>query len=247
MNTPLISVIVPVYNAATLLVSALESIVSQTDLALEIVVVNDGSTDESHEVARKWGENIPANQLNFQLLDQINSGPGQARNNGIEAANGEYIAFLDADDLWAPDSLKIRLDKLIEGQFDAVLGLTQTFSTPNPQNPAELNFVGEPFVFMNVGSALFKKTAFKTIGGFSPTMKGSEDVDWFFRARDNGLKLHTLQQVTLWHRRHENNLTRGQSLANLDFHLALKRSLDRRRASQSTETSAPFSQKDSTN
>ncbi len=247
MNTPLISVIVPVYNAATLLVSALDSIAAQKDLALEIIVVNDGSTDDSHAVARKWAENIPANQLNFQLFDQINSGPGQARNNGIEAANGEYIAFLDADDLWAPDSLKIRLDKLIEGQSDAVLGLTQTFTAPDPQNPAELNFVGESFVFMNVGSGLFKSQAFNAIGGFSPNMKGSEDVDWFFRARDNRLKLHTLNEVTLLHRRHENNLTKGQSLENLDFHLALKRSLDRRRAAKAMQTAAPFVQKDSTN
>jgi glycosyltransferase involved in cell wall biosynthesis len=213
---------------------ALESIVAQNDIDLEIIAVNDGSTDDSRDVLLYWGEHRP----NFHLIDQSNSGPGQARNTGIAVAKGQYTAFLDADDLWPSDSLKTRLQALENGDCDAVLGLTQAFTTNRADSP--INLEGPAFRFLNVGAGLFKRESFESNGLFSPTMSGSEDVDWFLRARDNGMKLKAIDEITLWHRRHENNLTRGQSLSNLDFHLALKRSLDRRRALQSLETQAPF-------
>jgi glycosyltransferase involved in cell wall biosynthesis len=235
IDSPLLSVILPVYNAAGFIVPALESIIAQNGINLEIITVNDGSTDDSREILLHWGRD----KSNFRLIDQINSGPGQARNSGIAVAQGHFIAFLDADDLWPPDSLKTRLQVFDKGNSDAVLGLTQAF-TSTDKTGLEVNFEGSAFRFLNVGAGLFKRESFERNGIFSPTMSGSEDVDWFLRARDNGLKLKAIETVTLWHRRHENNLTRGQSLSNLDFHLALKRSLDRRRAIQMMETIAPF-------
>lgn len=235
IDRPLLSVIVPIYNAASFIVPALESIIAQSGIHLEIIAVNDGSTDNSLESLLLWGQG----RSNFRLIDQTNSGPGQARNSGIAVAQGQFIAFLDADDLWPPDSLKTRLQAFDDGSSDAVLGLTQTFTTKDEAH-LQLHFEGSAFRFLNVGAGLFKRESFERSGIFSPTMNGSEDVDWFLRARDNGLKLKAIETVTLWHRRHENNLTRGQSLSNLDFHLALKRSLDRRRAIRMLETTAPF-------
>ena len=99
MKKPLVSVIIPTYNSAGYIEEALESVFEQTLQDFEIIVVDDGSTDGTGEVLRKYGDRI-------RYIYQENNGPASARNGGIRVARGEYIAFLDADDLWVSTKLE---------------------------------------------------------------------------------------------------------------------------------------------
>ena len=122
--TPLVSVIVPAYNAARFLPHAVESIRRQDYLPLEIVIVDDGSTDDTAEVARDLGSDI-------RYVYQPNAGPAAARNRGLEQARRELIAFLDADDEWPPDKLRIQVGRLLaEPELDVVTGRTHYIRLP---------------------------------------------------------------------------------------------------------------------
>src|ERR1043165_3045241 len=102
---PLVSVIIPVYNGARHLRAALESVFAQTYRSFEVIVVDDGSVDESAIIAQSFPE--------VRYIHQTNCGVAAARNHGIEAARGEFLAFLDQDDLWTPDKLRLQIEYLL--------------------------------------------------------------------------------------------------------------------------------------
>src|SRR4026207_773633 len=101
-ENPLVSVIVPVYNGRRYLRAALESVFAQTYRPIEVIVVDDGSVDDSGTIAQSFPE--------VRYMHQTNQGVAAARNNGIDAAQGEFFALLDQDDLWATDKLKVQVD-----------------------------------------------------------------------------------------------------------------------------------------
>ena len=116
----LVSVIVPVFNSEAFLAEALASIFAQRGPTIEVIVVDDGSTDRSGEIARNAAKPV-------RYHYQENGGPSSARNAGLAMATGEFIAFLDADDLWPPDKLKQALDALKSaGRGDGALPVSQT-------------------------------------------------------------------------------------------------------------------------
>lgn len=117
-NKDLISVIVPVWNAGSLLREALESLRRQSHINFEAILVNDGSTDDSEEICRLFCES----DVRFILLNQQNSGVSAARNAGIEAASGEWVAFMDADDLMMPDALYYLFDVAEESGAQIIVG-----------------------------------------------------------------------------------------------------------------------------
>lgn len=100
-----VSVIIPVYNAEQYLAQCLDGVVNQTLGELEIILVNDGSTDGSQRLMRKYQKR----DARIQIVDQENQGPAMARNAGLRLAKGEYLAFLDADDFFAPEMLETLL------------------------------------------------------------------------------------------------------------------------------------------
>ncbi|MEO9255789.1 MAG: glycosyltransferase family A protein, partial [Tepidiformaceae bacterium] len=104
MTDPLVSVIIPMYNSARYIAAALESVYAQDFTSFEIIVVDDGSTDGSADIARAHGTAL--------LLRQENLGPAAARNAGLRGANGTLIAFLDSDDIWLPQKLRLQVDFL---------------------------------------------------------------------------------------------------------------------------------------
>ncbi len=119
-----VSVIIPAYNAERYLAEALASVFGQSRVPEEIIVVDDGSTDRTEEVVRKHGEAI-------RFLKQPHRGPGAARNLGVESARGEFIAFLDADDLWLPEKLSAQLDLFrTRPNIDMAFGRVRQFISP---------------------------------------------------------------------------------------------------------------------
>jgi glycosyltransferase involved in cell wall biosynthesis len=221
---PLVSVIIPVFNGERFLREAVESVLAQKYAPLEIIIVDDGSTDSTATVARSLPETV-------RYLYQANKGPAAARNRGIEHAQGNLIAFADADDLWPAAKLELQLPYLIKDPaIEIVMGrIQQVLLSRSVNGQTQAEEFAEPAFSVNLGSAVIRKSVFERVGLFDESMRYSEDVDWFMRARENGAAIVTIDAVTLLYRQHEENMTRGKSTSELNVLKALKRSLDRRR------------------
>jgi len=202
---PLVSVIVPVRNGASFLPEAMASIEAQNYPALETIVVDDGSTDDIDDVLARLPRPI-------KYVRQEPSGPAAARNRGIREAKGELIAFLDVDDLWPRDNLGTLIDAILgDGTPDVVQGYAQIMRLMPDSGAYE--FIGSPLeVFQDyLGSALYRRSAFDKVGLLDESLIQCEDVEWFYRARDGGLVIKRLQQISLFVRRHAENMTKTGS------------------------------------
>jgi glycosyltransferase involved in cell wall biosynthesis len=231
---PLVSVVIPVFNGERFLREAVQSVLTQQYSPVEIIIVDDGSTDGTATVARSLPETV-------RYLHQTNKGPAAARNRGIEHAQGSLIAFADADDLWPAAKLELQLPYLIrDSTIEIVMGRVQQVllsGSVNGQTQAEE--VGEPAFSVNLGCTVIRKSVFERAGLFDETMRYSEDVDWFMRAREGGVAIMTIDAVTLFYRQHEQSMTRGKSTSELNVLKALKRSLDRRRERTGSASALP--------
>lgn len=233
-DLPLISVIIPVYNAEVFLEEALLSIQKQAYEPLEIIVVDDGSTDKTAEIATSFSDNV-------RYVDQENSGPALARNKGLRMAQGEIIAFLDADDLWPNNKIEIQLAYFIKNPLlEIVVGRVQYLLLSEIiYNKKTFKEFAQPSVGVNLGAGLYRKSVFEKLGYFDPALRLSEDVDLFMRIRENGISMAMIEAVTLYYRIHENNISRERERQHALFIKALKQSLNRRRQSEGTASSLP--------
>lgn len=221
---PLVSVVIPVYNGATFLADAIRNVLSQEYPALEIIVVDDGSTEDI-------GAALKGLSVDVRLFRQENAGAASARNRGIRDASGDIIAFLDVDDLWPEGNLGALVDCLAaHPQADIVRGRAQVTRYINGTEPGE--YLGNPAeAFPHyIGAGLYRRRAFETVGLFDPGLRYSEDTDWYTRAAERKLHIHHVDEVTLYVRRHAGNVTRGKSLVELNQLRLFKKTLDRRRA-----------------
>jgi len=233
-----ISVIVPVYNGERFVAQAVHSICRQRHRPLEIILVNDGSTDSTARVIR---ELAATTHEDMTCINQTNKGPAAARNRGLEVAKGEIIAFLDADDLWTAGMLEGQLKRLSDDDsLQLVVGCTQRVrASDRPESRSGLEIFGPQWMALVVGSALFRRTVFNTVGLFDESLRFGEDVDWFFRARELGVPIGISSEVTQLYRIHENNMTRDVQTSDRHFLSAVKKSLDRRRKSSAVAIDLP--------
>lgn len=218
-----VSVIIPVYNGAKFLPEAIANVEAQGQSDLEIIVVDDGSTDDTAAVAQHLGDRI-------RYCHQANQGPAAARNQGLAVAQGAFIAFLDVDDQWPADKLAHQLAAFAANpQLEIVNGyvqMLQAVSTASGESTFQPRHA--PLVSFNLGSALFRKSVFEKVGNFDASQIHSEDVDWFMHARELGVAMVVLEEVTLLYRKHGDNLT-GDRQENLKGFLhALHKSIRRR-------------------
>ena len=222
---PLISVIIPIYNAEKYIGEAVESIRLQNFAPLETIIIDDGSTDGSAAIIK----NI---DLDYHFMSQPNAGPAAARNRGLECAEGEYIAFLDADDLWPENKLKIQAAYLLENpEVEVVTGRSQYFGDFSERDKKLPLDEQQTAVGFNLGSGLFRRSAFERVGRFDVDLRYSEDYDWLMRAREDDLKIHVLEAITLLRRIHQESMTHAADVMNYQLPLMIKKSLDRRRRS----------------
>jgi glycosyltransferase involved in cell wall biosynthesis len=220
---PLVSVVIPAYNAERHIVEALEGVLAQTYRPVEIVVVDDGSTDATAEAVRRFGPRV-------RFTTQINAGAGAARNRGVAMATGRYIAFLDADDSWPPEKLARQVEILEQNPgCDLVFGQVQQFIHGGED-------LGGPEPGILPGTLLARREAFQRVGPLAEDLKLGEFIDWYARAREAGLSSRIESDVWLRRRIHEDNLGVRERASRGDYLRVLKAALDRRR--QSAEKTA---------
>jgi hypothetical protein len=210
---PVVSVILPVFNGERFIKEAVENIMSQDYPSLEIIIVDDGSTDKTKDIV----ERLP---LDLRYLRQGNGGPAAARNRGIREATGEFIAFNDVDDLWPENNLLTMVKELLEhGDIEVLHGYTQL-----------ANYNDVTGAYDSIGAALYRRSAFNKVGLFDETLIYGEDSDWFARAQELKINIKKLDNITLIVRRHQENMTYGKTAVELNQLRVFKKRLDRLRS-----------------
>ncbi len=225
-----ISVIIPYFNAGAFIEKALTSIRKQYYDHIEIVLIDDGSTDGIADRIKEWGENII-------FLRQDNKGPAAARNLGIKHAKGDFIAFLDADDLWPEDKIKMQLERFqMDATADIITGRIQYSKLEGAEDVDLALAEDNTLINVHLGAALIRRQVFEDVGLFDETLRFSEDHDWFLRAREAGMKIIVMNKVTLIYQLHAGNMTREKPFHEFGMLKILKRSIDRRKLAYNKET-----------
>ena len=204
------SVVIPSYNRSAWLLTALESVFAQTEPAFEIIVADDGSTDDTPDVLRKYEGRV-------KVLTQRNAGPAAARNLGIAAATGDYIAFLDSDDLWFPWTLALYREVIESHAQPAMIeGAHLEFDTEQgPPNPADSSsqvsslksqlspdYLASPRVTLWPSGTAIRADVLKAAGGFTPHAFNAEDCDLWLRLGTERGFVHIAQPPVFAYRRH---------------------------------------------
>lgn len=220
----LISVIIPVYNCDRYLSEAIKSVLNQTYKSLEIIIVDDGSTDKSAEIAKSFGDVI---RYEFQS----NSGLGATRNKGVELAKGDYLTFLDADDLWTENKLQLQIEAFNHNAtLDMVFGNVQQFISPEllEELKAKIDLSLEFFKGYLAGTMMIKKESFNRVGYFSNNWELGEFIDWYLKAQEKKLQTLILPEILLKRRIHDTNMGIKKKDKLQDYVKIIKVSLDRK-------------------
>jgi glycosyltransferase involved in cell wall biosynthesis len=201
-NFPLVSVVIPAYNCAKFLAETLDSVFAQTYRPIEVIVVDDGSTDHTVEIVRAYPD--------VRYFYQENQGVSVARNVAIAAAQGEFIAFLDGDDIWKPDKLNIQITYMLDNPNVGITGTKAlNFLESGTEVPAWFKperDLGEPTVIIP-STVVVCKSVFTQIGDFSSTYRASEDTEWLCRAKDAQISIVTIPEILTLRRFHGSNLS----------------------------------------
>ena len=220
MANPLISCIVPVFNGERFLAEALDSILGQTYRPLEIIVVDDGSTDATPEVAAGYAPRV-------SCLRQDNRGAASAKNRGVSASRGELIAFLDADDLWLPGKLERQEAWLRERPgFRLCFTRFQNFWMPELADEAQQHGTGplaQPLSAWSIGTLLASRETVDRLGPFPDGHRGNENMLWFLRAAEAGAAIEVLPEALMRRRFHSGNDTRRGTAHELDLFMPIVR------------------------
>jgi glycosyltransferase involved in cell wall biosynthesis len=221
-----ISTIMPVYNTERYVAAALDSVLSQTLPPNEIIVVDDGSTDKTPEVLRDYATRV-------RIMRQDNRGAAHALNVAVAAATGDALAFLDADDLWLPEKLRIQHDILsADPDLEALFGMVQQFGSPDldPKEAQRYAVSDAPQPGISKNTLLIRRNAFDRIGHFSEEYSATDFVDWYARANMLGLRFRMLPNLLALRRHHPGNMGRRlRSTQHSETLEVLKRALDMRR------------------
>jgi glycosyltransferase involved in cell wall biosynthesis len=186
---PLVSVIIPNYNYAEFVGEAIESVLSQTYKNIEIIIVDDGSTDNSIDILSSYLSEIT-------LVSQSNSGVSSARNAGLVKASGEYVCFLDSDDVWFSNKIEIQISHLLNNTMACVYNGIQLFE----DNISVVKFIepqykgnlwrkymwnpGRSIVLLGCSNAILPTEIAKSVGGFDTKLSMSADWDFFRKVAD---------------------------------------------------------------
>jgi glycosyltransferase involved in cell wall biosynthesis len=230
MTRPLVSVVIAVKDGERFLASAISSVLEQDYQPFEIIVIDGQSVDNTAPIAKSFEE--------VRYICQVNQGIADAYNVGVEAARGEFIAFLSHDDLWTPDKLDVQVNYMLNRPgIQYTVARVKFFLEPGCSIPP--GFRRELLEGDHVGrimeTLVARRPLFDAIGKFDPQLTISEDADWFARASDHKVPTAVIPQVLLWKRVHDTNASLDVDLGHRDLLKALRRSVTRKRDRRCSE------------
>lgn len=226
METPLISVIIAVYNGDRFIKAAIDSLIAQSYPNIEIIVLDDGSTDSTAQLAKSYDQVV--------YEHQENGGVASARNRALKIASGTYIAFLDSDDIYHPDKLKTQMDYLVTNkEVDGCMVYINNFLEPGHEQTSELEAYFSNKEKVSLTTVLAAKDIFSEVGDFNTSYKAGSDFEWMMRAKELHFRFDMLQETLLDRRVHDKNLTvTEQRKDKLMRFRILKESMERKREKQ---------------
>lgn len=225
MKRSLVSCIVPVRNGERYIGETLHSIQAQTHRDVEVIVVDDGSSDRTRQVVERCGGSVE-----YIRVEYANS--TAARNRGLEACLGDYVAFLDADDLWRHDKLDLQLRALAPLQGPVVcVCQVRNFYSPDTVAPGTALAMPDQRSLPGFvpGALLTHRRVFERVGGFDAALPHGSALDWFVRARESGCREVVVPQVLVQRRLHGSNLSIRNAPVSRREHLRVVRAALRRR------------------
>lgn len=227
----LVSVIIPVYNSESYLEETLASVLTQTYHNLEIIVIDDGSTDDSRYIISRFG----AADKRVVSISQENAGVSNARNAGINLSHGDFIAFLDADDVWMPNNIEIKLLHIQSGDFGLVHSNAQIIDSESHSMDQILigkegNLLEDLLLWNGTcipgpSSVVISKQVMDSIGGFDPRLSTAADMDYFIRVAKN-YRIGHVNEVSWNYRIHRSNMHSDIASMQQDILLVYKKALE---------------------
>jgi glycosyltransferase involved in cell wall biosynthesis len=217
-----VSVVIPVLTHANLIGEAIESVLGQSAPPGEVVVVDDGSTDGSGDVAAAYGTPV-------RVVRNSRNGIANARNSGVDASSGTLIAFLDADDRWTIDKLGSQLD-LMTDEIDLVSGWTAQVPQADWERAVRQGPTRDMWRRGAVpGTLLIRRMLFERVGPYDRALRAGESLDWHARATHLGARLAVVPSVVLLRRIHPNNHGTREREAYVDYLSVARMAVARRR------------------
>lgn len=202
VSNPLISIIIPVFNREKFIVESLESLLCDHFEPKEIIVVDDGSTDQTATILSEYSQ--------IKYLYQEHKGVAVARNTGIKASTGDFIAFHDSDNIWVPGRLKSSVEFFINHpEIDYIIGQMESFLDKGVSLPSQIKkeWMDKPQITLSTAVLVARRGCFDIAGLFNPQYCSSEDLEWFQRAADAGLTLGKIPAVFVKSRIHQSNIS----------------------------------------
>ena len=221
MNEVLVSVVIPVYNSEQYITECIDSALTQTYQNIEIIIVDDGSTDNTVNIISEYNNEL------IKLFHQKNTGSGAARNHGIEQASGTWIAFLDADDIWLPDKLQKQLEHCSDLDWSHTDLYLHGDVYPRHTKTTELTPKHSGFILKNLlvensigtSSVIIKKEILQKLGAFNTDLRALQDWDlWLRVAAEN--QICYVDEPLVYYRVHSSSVSRNVRKT-LPYHLNL--------------------------
>jgi glycosyltransferase involved in cell wall biosynthesis len=222
---PTVSAAIPVRDGEAYLAEAIESVLVQSRPCDQVVVLDNGSSDRSAEIARGFAPAV-------QVVSEPRPGIGAARNAAMRAAGGDFVAFLDADDLWEPRKIELQLAAFeARPELQLVFGHVVQFVSPAlaAENALALTVPPDPQPGLYIGAMLARRSAIEAIGPWAEDVRVSDGLSFLLRARELGLSEAMLPETVTRRRLHGENHSIHNRGERSEFARHLKRSLDRRR------------------
>ncbi len=222
---PLISTIINVYNGIPFIEESIKSILTQDYPNIEIIVVDDGSSDDTKSVVSKFMPKI-------KYIYQENAGIAAAKNRGVENAGGEFFAFLDADDLWMDEKTSMQMNRLLKDpSLEMIFSYIEQFYSPELSEKERKKYYcpDKPSPGISSTSMIIRRDSFYKVGLFNTQWRKGIFNDWYLRACELELKSVVLPDILVKRRIHNKNHGITHKDKSVDYVRMLKASLDRRR------------------